>query len=47
MVLAQLVARHRLMPRDPLQADPDEGLDLLLGDGRPDLDPAQVNLLQP
>lgn len=47
MVLAQLVARHRLMPRDPLQADPDHGLDLLLGDGLPDLDPAQVNLLQP
>nr|WP_314621549.1 acyl-CoA dehydrogenase family protein [uncultured Noviherbaspirillum sp.] len=47
MVLAQLVVRHRLMPRDPLQADPDDGLDLLLGDGLPDLDPAQMNLLQP
>ena len=46
MVLAQLVVRHRLMPRDPLQADPDEGLDLLLGDDLPRLDPAQVNLLQ-
>jgi alkylation response protein AidB-like acyl-CoA dehydrogenase len=47
MVLAQLVVRHRLMPRDPLQADPDEGLDLLLGDDLPRLDPAQVNLLHP
>ncbi len=47
MVLAQLVVRHRLMPRDPLQADPDEGLDLLLGDGLPGIDPAQVNLLHP
>jgi acyl-CoA dehydrogenase len=46
MVLAQLVARHRLMPRDPLQGDPDDGLDLLLGDSLPDLDPANVNLLQ-
>ena len=46
MVLAQLVVRHRLMPRDPMQADPDEGLDLLLGDDLPRLDPAQVNLLQ-
>jgi acyl-CoA dehydrogenase len=47
MVLAQLVVRHRLMARDPLDADPDNGLDLLLDDGLPDLDPAQVNLLQP
>lgn len=46
MVLAQLVVRHRLMPRDPMQADPDEGLDLLLGDDLSRLDPAQVNLLQ-
>jgi acyl-CoA dehydrogenase len=47
MVLAQLVIRHRLMARDPLDADPDNGLDLLLGDDLPDLDPAEVNLLQP
>jgi acyl-CoA dehydrogenase len=47
MVLAQLVVRYRLMQRDPLQADPDEGLDLLLGDGLSGTDPAHINLLQP
>lgn len=47
MVLAQLVAKHRLMPRDPMRPDSDDGLDLLLSDDLPSIEPAQVNLLHP
>jgi len=47
MAMAQLVARHRLMPRDPLQADSGDGLDLLFNEDSAGIDPAQVNLLHP
>jgi acyl-CoA dehydrogenase len=47
MVLSQLVVKYRLMPRDPLQADPDDGLDFLLGDDLPSIEPVQLNLLNP
>lgn len=35
MALAQLVIRHRLMPRDPMQADSEAGLELLFGNACP------------
>jgi acyl-CoA dehydrogenase len=45
MALAQFVVRHRLMPRNPLQADPEEGLALLFGDEAAGADLASLNLL--
>jgi acyl-CoA dehydrogenase len=45
MALAQLVMRHRMMPRDPLQPDDDAGLSLLFSDEAPECDVAQLNLL--
>lgn len=46
MVLAQLVIKHRLMPRDPLQPDSDAGLDMLFDDtGNAMEDFKQLNLL--
>jgi acyl-CoA dehydrogenase len=45
MMLAQLVIRHRLMPRDPLQADADIALGPLFDDSAARGDVAQLNLL--
>jgi acyl-CoA dehydrogenase len=45
MVLAQLVIRHRLMPRDPLKPDSDAGLSMLFDDTGASRDIRQLNLL--
>lgn len=46
MVLAQMVIRHRLMPRNPLSADSNAGLALLFDGHAFDIDLKQLNLLE-
>jgi alkylation response protein AidB-like acyl-CoA dehydrogenase len=46
MMLAQLVIKHRMMQRDPLQAEADMPLDLLFNQDASGGDVAQLNLLE-
>lgn len=45
MALAQMALRHRLLPRDPLQAESDAGLDMLFDADAAGRQPGDVNLL--